>query len=111
MWKGLSLEDGAATLAALTVRSIAKSAEHFPAPANRWIVCGGGRLNAHLMESLQGVLGVPVVPVEAIGFNGDAIEAEAWAYLAVRNMLGLHISYPTTTGITQTVGRARTHGC
>jgi len=111
VWKGLSLEDGAATLAAFTVRSIAKSAEHFPAPANRWIVCGGGRLNAHLMESLQGVLGVPVVPVEAIGFNGDAIEAEAWAYLAVRNMLGLHISYPTTTGITQTVGRARTHGC
>lgn len=106
----LSLEDGAATLAAFTVNSIAKSAEHFPLSAHKWIVCGGGRLNKFLMESLQKVISVPVVPIEDIGFNGDAIEAEAWAYIAVRNTLGLHISYPTTTGIKKIVGRAKMHG-
>ncbi|MCW8914829.1 MAG: anhydro-N-acetylmuramic acid kinase [Magnetovibrio sp.] len=101
--EGLSLEDGAATLTAFTARAIAKAADHFPAPASTWVVTGGGRLNPVLMGNLRTVTGAEVLPVEALGWNGDALEAQAFAYLAVRSVLGLPITFPTTTGVTKSL--------
>ncbi|MDP2207057.1 MAG: anhydro-N-acetylmuramic acid kinase [Alphaproteobacteria bacterium] len=97
VWQNLSTEDGAATLTAFTVRGILHAAEHLPQKPLRWIVSGGGRLNAAIMQGLQQGLGVPVNPIEDIGFDGDAIEAEAFAYMAVRSLRGLPISFPGTT--------------
>jgi len=96
---GLSLEDGAATLAAFTVAAIARAAEFLPGPPGRWIVTGGGRRNAALMGRLERALGTDVVPTEAIGIDGDVLEAQAFAYLAVRSLRGLPLSGPTTTGV------------
>jgi anhydro-N-acetylmuramic acid kinase len=95
---GLSLQDGAATLSAFTVNSIAKAAEWFPAPPRTWIICGGGRHNAAIMQGLKNTL-INVESAEEAGFNGDSLEAEAWAYLAVRSMRGLPITFPGTTGV------------
>ena len=94
----LSPEDGAATLAAFTAASVAASVQHLPEAPVRWIVCGGGRHNRTLMEMLRRELGVPVQPAEDAGWRGDALEAEAFAYLAVRSLRGLPISLPSTTG-------------
>jgi anhydro-N-acetylmuramic acid kinase len=98
---GLSLEDGAATLTAFTAASIARGREHTPIEPRVWVVCGGGRKNRTLMSMLASNVPNAVVPAEALGLNGDFIEAEAWAYLAVRSVLGLPITYPDTTGVGQ----------
>jgi len=98
---GLSLEDGAATLTAFTAASIAKAREHMPIEPRVWVICGGGRKNRTLMSMLAAHVANAVVPAEALGLNGDFIEAEAWAYLAVRSLLGLPITYPDTTGVAQ----------
>jgi anhydro-N-acetylmuramic acid kinase len=94
---GLSVPVGAATLAAFTVAAVA--AARFPEPPLRWLVCGGGRLNPVLMEGLRGALGAPVDPVEAVGWNGDALEAQCFGFLAARVVAGLPLSFPTTTGV------------
>lgn len=97
--EGLGIEDGAATLTAFTAASIAKAREHFPEQPELWIVCGGGRRNRTLMSLVAGLVENAVVPAEAAGFNGDSIEAEAWAFLAARSLLGLPLTYPGTTGV------------
>ncbi len=94
----LSFADGAATLAAFTAHSIAKSAMWHGEVPQQWIICGGGRHNAAIMKNLSALL-PHVTSAEAIGLNGDSMEAEAWAYLAVRSLRGLPLSYPTTTGV------------
>ena len=96
---GLSTEDGAATLAALTVACVAEAARHFPEPATRWLVCGGGRRNRTVMAMLAARSNAPVEPVEAVGLDGDMLEAQAFAYLAVRVLRGLPTSAPGTTGV------------
>lgn len=95
----LSDEDGAATLAAFTIESVVAALRHVPRVPQRWLVTGGGRLNAHFMERLHERLGVPVDPVESVGWNGDFLEAQAFGYLAVRSVLGLPLSLQTTTGV------------
>jgi anhydro-N-acetylmuramic acid kinase len=97
--EGLSPADGAATLTAFTAASIAKAREHFPRPAATWIVTGGGRHNAFLMEQLKARVNAPVMKAEDAGWDGDAMEAEGFAYLAVRAKKGLPLSLPTTTGV------------
>lgn len=97
--EGLSLEDGAATLTAFTAASIAKAREHLPEEPELWVVCGGGRRNRTLMSMIAGRVEHAVVPAEAAGLNGDSIEAEAWAYMAVRSLKGLPITFPGTTGV------------
>jgi anhydro-N-acetylmuramic acid kinase len=96
---GLSVEDGAATLAAFTAQAVARGCEHFPALPARWLVAGGGRHNAALMAGLAATLGAPVDPVEAVGWEGDALEAQAFGFLAVRTLEGLPLSLPGTTGV------------
>ena len=96
----LSVDDGAATLAAFTASSIAKAREHMPREPHTWVVCGGGRKNMTLMSMLAERVSNAVVPAEAVGLNGDIIEAEAWAYMAVRSLYGLPITFPETTGVT-----------
>lgn len=95
----LSVEDGAATLAAFTVEAIARAADFAWGEPVRWIVCGGGRCNPSLMEGLRARLAGSVLTAEEAGFNGDAIEAEAWAYLGVRSVKGLALTFPGTTGV------------
>jgi anhydro-N-acetylmuramic acid kinase len=94
----LSDADGAATLSAFTVEATVAALRLVPAPPRRWLVGGGGRRNPLLMGRLAERLGVGVEPVEAIGFDGDAIEAQCFAYLALRSRQGAPLSFPTTTG-------------
>jgi anhydro-N-acetylmuramic acid kinase len=94
----LSTEDGAATLAALTAACVAEGARHFPEPPARWLVCGGGRRNRTVMRLLGARSNAPVEPVEAAGLDGDMLEAQAFAFLAVRVLRGLPTSAPSTTG-------------
>ncbi|NBX03719.1 MAG: anhydro-N-acetylmuramic acid kinase [Alphaproteobacteria bacterium] len=98
--RGLSVEDGAATLTELTAAAVELAQKHFPQPAKRWLVCGGGRHNPALMAALAKKL-KNVEAVEALGWQGDALEAQAFAFLAVRSVLGLPLSLPTTTGARQ----------
>ena len=100
--QGLSAQDGAATLTHFTATSIARSVGHVPQRPAVYVICGGGRHNPTLMREISGLLeplGERVMVAEDAGFNGDAIEAEAWAYLAVRCLKGLPISFPGTTGV------------
>ena len=88
----LSPADGAATLTAFTAAAVARAP--LPEPPRRWIVSGGGRRNPVLMAALPG----PAEPAEALGWDGDALEAEAFAYLAARKLRNLPASFPGTTG-------------
>lgn len=98
--EGLSLEDGAATLARFTASSILLARDWFPDRPRRWIVCGGGRRNPAILSGLAD-RGELVVTAEEAGFNGDSMEAEAWAYLAVRGLRRLPLTYPGTTGVAE----------
>jgi anhydro-N-acetylmuramic acid kinase len=104
--EGLELSDGARTLAAVSAEAILKSAGHMPEKPKLWIVCGGGRKNPHIVGDLrQGAerAGAEVALAEDVGLDGDATEAEAWAYLAVRSLRGLPLTFPTTTGCREAV--------
>ncbi len=93
----LAPADAAATLAAFAAAAIASAP--LPAPPLRVLVTGGGRHNATLMRLLAEKFAAPVEPVEAVGWHGDALEAQCFAYLAVRSLRGLPLSLPTTTGV------------
>ncbi len=102
--EGLSPEDGAATLTHFTATSIARGIAHLPERPKVLIICGGGRLNPTLFREISGLfepLGERVLTAEQAGFDGDAMEAEAWGYLAARALKGLPITFPTTTGAPQ----------
>lgn len=104
---GLSDTDAAATLTAAAATSVVLGAEHFPAPVTRLLVTGGGRHNPVLMEMIAAGMDCPVVPVEAAGLDGDMLEAQAFAHLAVRVARGLPTSCPGTTGVAAAVGGGR----
>ena len=101
---GLDDRDAAATLVACAVGAVARGIEHCPVPPGRVLVSGGGRHNAAMMAGLAAALPVEVVPVEAVGLDGDMLEAQAFAYLAVRVARGLPTSCPGTTGVAASVG-------
>jgi anhydro-N-acetylmuramic acid kinase len=107
MPEGLSLEDGAATLTAMTAAAIALGAKHVPAPARRCLVTGGGRHNPTLMAMLASRLQAAVAPVEAVGWEGDALEGQAFAYLALRAKKHLPLTMPGTTGVKRPLSGGR----
>lgn len=100
----LSDADAAATLAACAAAAVARGVEHCPKPPKRLLVTGGGRHNAAIMNELSQRCDAEVMPIEEVGLNGDMLEAQAFAYLAVRVARGLPTSCPSTTGVAAAVG-------
>ncbi|MEL7547418.1 MAG: anhydro-N-acetylmuramic acid kinase [Pseudomonadota bacterium] len=110
MARGLNFYDGCATLTAFSARAVATGLQRLPEAPARVIACGGGRHNPSLMRMLSEAVPCPVVTAEAVGWRGDSIEAEAFAFLAVRTLRGLPLSWPETTGVptAQTGGQIST---
>ena len=100
---GLSTEDALASLMEFTARAITHAEEKQLLAAAQWYACGGGRHNKALMDRLDKSLIGGIKPVEALGWNGDATEAEGFAYLAVRSLLGLPLTEPSTTGVPEAI--------
>lgn len=101
-----SLEDGARSLAHVSAAAVFSACDHLPKPPKLWIICGGGRHNPSIMADLTEMgsrLDGEVVSAEQAGFDGDAMEAEAFGYLAIRAKLGLALTYPATTGVKKPV--------
>ncbi len=99
----LPVEDGAATLTEMTVQSVAKGIDLCPSKPNAIYVTGGGRHNDYMMKRFADVMELPIHSVDDLGWNGDAMEAEGFAYMAVRSLLNEPISFPKTTGCAQAV--------
>jgi anhydro-N-acetylmuramic acid kinase len=95
----LSLEDAVATATACVAASIARAVDHLFRPPATWIVAGGGARNRTLLKMLRQRLHASVQVAEAVGWSSDALEAQAFGYLAVRSVKGLPLSFPTTTGV------------
>ncbi|MBB4145293.1 anhydro-N-acetylmuramic acid kinase [Rhizobium rhizoryzae] len=110
MADGLSLEDGAATLTAFTASAVDKALDLLPQRPQKLFVSGGGRHNPTLMKMLGERAKVEVQPAETLGWRGDAVEAECFAFLAVRVLRGLPISFPTTTGAPEPLKGGRLAG-
>jgi anhydro-N-acetylmuramic acid kinase len=92
--------DGAATLTALTAAAIARIVPLLPKPPRSWIVAGGGARNLTMLRMLRERLApASVEAAEALGWSADAIEAQAFGFLAARGLKGLPLSYPATTGV------------
>lgn len=92
-------ENGMATLMEMSVQGVVQAMTHLPVMPNYIYAAGGGRKNDYMMACLHDALGVPVEKIETQNWNGDATEAEGFGYLAVRSLLGLPITLPTTTGV------------
>ena len=95
----LTVEDGAATLTAFAANAVARSLAFASERPTRWIVGGGGARNRTLMAMLERLLEAEVMNADAIGWSSDFLEAQAFAYLALRALEGLPLTYPTTTGV------------
>lgn len=98
MPEGLSLEDGAATLTMMSVQSIAHGLRQVDEATRQIYLCGGGAHNPTMRLWLAQATGAHVGTVEDLGWKIDALEAEGFAYLAVRSLLNLPLSLPGTTG-------------
>jgi len=99
----LSTQDAVATLTMACAASVAEGLKQCPRPPERLLVTGGGRLNPTLMKMLASASGVGIAPIETVGLDGDMLEAQAFAYLAVRVAKGLATSAPGTTGVMSSV--------
>ncbi|WP_084176899.1 anhydro-N-acetylmuramic acid kinase [Labrenzia sp. DG1229] len=97
--EGMSLGDGAATLLTFTAEAIAKAETLLPQKPGLWLVCGGGRHNPVLMQALRDRLAGDVVSADDYGIDGDALEAQAMAFLGARLKAGLPTTFPETTGV------------
>lgn len=107
--RGLAAADGAATLTAFTAHSVALGLGHLPERPQRLFVAGGGRHNRTLMAMIERVCGLSAEPIETLACDGDATEAEGFAYMAVRTLKGLPISFPGTTGAPQPMPGGQVH--
>ncbi|MEM8935154.1 MAG: anhydro-N-acetylmuramic acid kinase [Pseudomonadota bacterium] len=97
--KGLTLEDGAATLTYFAAACLRQSETFLPAIPDEWVICGSGRRNPAMMAALRESLTSPVHAADEIGWRGDDLEAECFAYLAVRSLKKMPLSYPMTTRV------------
>lgn len=96
--------DALATLGECVAAAVGAGFDHLPSAPAQVLVCGGGRHNGDLMARLAAHLPCPVVPIETADLDGDMLEAQAFAYLAMRVARGLPTSGPTTTGVAAFVG-------
>jgi anhydro-N-acetylmuramic acid kinase len=110
MADGLGVEDGAATLTAFTAASVGKGLDLLPRRPKKLFVSGGGRHNPTLMAMLESRASVEAVSADTIGWRGDAVEAECFAFLAVRVLRGLPTSFPSTTGVPEPICGGRVAG-
>ncbi|USU12873.1 anhydro-N-acetylmuramic acid kinase [Sphingomonadaceae bacterium OTU29THOMA1] len=101
--RGLAAADGAATLTAFTAASVNEAIDRLPARPRRLIVAGGGRHNPTMLRMIAERTGLVPEPSDALDWNGDAMEAEGFAYMAVRTLKGLPISFPGTTGVGEAI--------
>ena len=99
--KHLNPSDKAATLAKLVSSSAKKSMSFFSTPPKALYVCGGGRLNKTIMNGFNQEFGNIICSVDELGWNGDALEAGAFAYLAVRSLKGMSFTWKNTTGVSR----------
>jgi len=97
--KKISLEDGCATLSMLTVVSICKSIKSLNIEPKKIFFCGGGRKNKFIIENIKKILKKPIKLIDEFNFNGDFIESQAFAFLAIRSFLNKYISLPEMTGV------------
>jgi len=97
------VEDALATVVEFIAQSISKSREYFPQSVDKWYVSGGGSHNTVLIRAISEALNSDVLPVNILGWNADALEAQAFAFLAVRSILDLPISFPNTTGVSEAI--------
>ena len=97
--ESLSNEDAAATATAIVAGSIANALKLLPKKPSTVVAVGGGAKNPTLMSMLQGHIGTPITSASDVGWEVDAMEAQAFAYLAVRTLKGLPLTFPTTTGV------------
>lgn len=102
--KELPDADAAATLTACAAAAVMRAMEHCPVPTRRVLATGGGRHNETMMEMIRAGLDCPIVAVEALGLDGDMLEAQAFGFLAGRVLRGLATSAPGTTGVSACVG-------
>ena len=100
---GLSVEDGVATLTSMTAQSIALGVSQCPQQPSAIYVAGGGRHNGYMMEQIEILTGIETQSTDVLGWNGDSMEAEGFAYMAVRSLLDEPISFPKTTGCQSSV--------
>ena len=107
---GLSAEDALATLMEFSVQGILNGVDLLPLVPNAIYVSGGGRHNNALMKRLYDELCCDIYPVERLGWDGDATEAECFGFLAVRSLKGLPISYPGTTGVPEPMSGGKISG-
>ena len=92
--------DGAATLTAFTAEAIARIVPLLPKEPRSWIVAGGGARNLTMLRMLRERLQPATVEsADVLGWSADAIEAQAFGFLAARGLKGLPLSYPATTGV------------
>lgn len=105
--ESLNNADAAATLTAMAAAAVAQGMEHCPRSPARVLVSGGGSKNATLMAMITAGVECPVEPIEAVGLDGDMLEAQAFAYLAMRVTRGLPTSCPSTTGVAAAIGGGR----
>ncbi len=97
--QSLSTGDAAATLAAFTAEAVAKLLTLISARLQSIIVCGGGAKNPVIMRELGARTGIPISTADSLGWSSDAMEAQAFAYLAARRLRNLPITFPSTTGV------------
>ena len=105
----VALDAASVTITAAIAGAVAGARAFLPATPLRWLVCGGGRRNRALMAALEDALETAVEPVETVGWLGDALEAQAFAFLAVRSLYGLPLSLPATTGVARPMGGGTLH--
>ena len=100
--KGLSLENGAATITDFTAKLIADGMNYAHGKDHpniyKWLVCGGGRKNKYLLQSIKNNFEkISIDPIDQYEINGDFVESQAFAFLAIRSLEGMPISFPSTT--------------
>ena len=101
--KGLSLENGAATITSFTAKIIADGMNHSHKTVRpskyKWLICGGGRKNKYLLERIKdNFKQISIEPIDKYNIDGDFVESQAFAFLAIRSLKGMPISFPSTTG-------------